>query len=630
MQSGLLRQIRPLGLVLPFLILPLTLGAEETPRTTRLGKPIDNISLTDSSGKSWTLHGQKPPKALVAVFLSFECPMSNSYAPLLTELARTYEARGVRFVGFCCTEGLSAQDVARQTKDFGLPFPVLYDSRLQAADAFKAEVTPEVFLLDDRFVLRYRGRIDNGWAERLKKNLHITQHDLRAALDELLAGKPIHEPATTAIGCPIVRQRTTVKSGAVTYHRDVAPILQNHCQSCHRPGEVGPFALTNYRQAVNWAADIKTYTQSREMPPWKPTAGQPFHNERKLTDQQIATLAAWVDAGTPEGDPKDAPPTKSFAQGWTLGQPDLVLTSDEDFQLGPSGKDLFRCFVLPTNQTEDRYVVAVEVRPSNPRIVHHALLFLDGNGQGRALERKEKERDKDAAELDRGPGYTVSMGAGFVPQGSMSGWAPGQLGRYLPSGTAYFLPKGTDVVMQVHYHRNGRVEKDRTQIGLYFAKEPVRQRFQGLVLPGGGRLALLLTIPKDVPDHRVHGSIWVDQDFDLHSVMPHMHMIGKKIKVTLTPPDGKPETLVGIDDWNYNWQETYFFKKPIAVKAGSRFDVEAIYDNSASNPNNPNDPPKTIRFGQQTTDEMCFIFFGATSSQPGRIRPKFEAPKLAN
>jgi hypothetical protein len=423
-----------------------------------------------------------------------------------------------------------------------------------------------------------------------------------------------------------------VTQGKVTYNRDVLPILQNRCQTCHRPGEVGPFSLMTYKQAVNWAADIKEYTQSRRMPPWKPVAGPAFHNERKLTDKEIATLAAWVDGDTPEGDRRAAPPPRKFADGWQLGQPDLVLTVPDEFQVGPSGNDVFRCFVLPTNLPEDKYVAAVDIRPSNPRVVHHVLLYVDTSGQGRKLAEREAKRKKKDSEVDHGPGYSSAMGVGFRPTGSVGGWAPGQMARYLPDGTGYPLPKGSDVVMQVHYHRDGRLEKDRTRVGLYFAKKPVKTPYKSLVIAGSdgsgaglGRLGrLLFTIPAGAENHKLTGSMWVEQDCTIYTVMAHMHMIGKKIKVTMTPPKGKPQTLLAIDDWDYNWQETYILKKPIPVKAGTRFDVEAIYDNSSKNPNNPSNPPKTVTFGEQTTDEMCFIFVGATSDKPGRIRMRFE------
>jgi Copper type II ascorbate-dependent monooxygenase, C-terminal domain len=271
--------------------------------------------------------------------------------------------------------------------------------------------------------------------------------------------------------------------------------------------------------------------------------------------------------------------------------------------------------VLPTNLPEDAYVTAVELRPGNPRVVHHSLLFLDSTGQGRKMLKAEQDRAKEPDEQDRGAGYSVKMGVGFSPQGSLGGWAPGQIGRYLPEGTGYFLPKGADVIMQVHYHRDGRPEKDRTSVGLYLAKKPVEKRFQGLVIAGR-----FLVIPKGDANFRVTGTIKVETDCTLYSVMPHMHLLGKEIKVTVTPPDGSGRTLVAVKEWDYNWQETYFLKEPLALKAGTVLEVEAFYDNSDKNPNNPFNPPKLVTLGEQTTNEMCFVFLGATSDKPGRIR----------
>ncbi|MBL8794453.1 MAG: redoxin domain-containing protein [Planctomycetia bacterium] len=606
-----------LGLAATALLLPGWQRAADAP-VAKTGHKIDDFALKDAAGKDVSLYGLKDRKAVVVVFLSFDCPNSTNYSPTLIQLHQDYAARGVAFLGICPCDDDAAQ-VAKHAAEYKLPFPVLRDDKFRAVEALKAEVTPEAFLLDGEYRLRYRGRIDNGFAGRLKKNLQITHHDLKKALDEVLAGKEVSEPVTQAVGCSIIRESTAkATDGKVTYHRDVLPILQNHCQSCHRPGEVGPFSLMTYKQAVNWAADIKDFTHSKRMPPWKPADGLSFRDERKLTEQQIATLAAWVAAGTPEGNAADAPPAKQFTKGWQLGEPDLVLSVDADFTLGASGRDLFRCFVLPTNLTEDKYVTALEVRPGNPRVVHHTLNFIDTAGRGRKLEETEKARAKKEGEPDSGPGYSMSMGVGFAPNGALGGWAPGQMARHLPDGSGYLLPKGSDVVVQVHYHRNGRVEKDRVQIGLYFAKQPVTHRFQAVVLPGR-----FLLMPAGVEDFKVTGNVTIDQDCDLHSVMPHMHLLGKTIKVTMTPPDGKAETVIDIKEWDYNWQETYFFKEPLKIKAGTKFNVEARYDNSAKNPNNPNNPPKLVHFGEQTTDEMCFIFFGATSDKPGRIRMKF-------
>lgn len=595
--------------------------ADNEPPNAKLGKKIDNVSFKAADGKTSALYDLKDKKAVVLVFLSFECPVSKSYSPILAELHKTYDPKGVAFIGLCpCDEG--ADHVAKMAAEYKIPFPVFKDDGA-IGDAVKAEVTPEAFLLEGpHFTLRYRGRIDDTWAARLKKKEKGGREDLKLAIDELLSGRGVSEPSTQPIGCPIDREKKAPTSNAVTYHRDVLPILQKNCQGCHRPGEVGPFSLMTYKQASNWATDIKEYTKNKQMPPWKPTAGPAFRDERGMSSKDIETLASWVDAGAPEGDPKDAPAPRKFTDGWQLGKPDLVLSVPEDFNLAATGHDVFRCFALPTGLDEDKYVSAVEVRPGNTRIVHHALIFLDNAGRARQMEKSEKDREKKEDEPDHGPGYSVAMGVGFTPSGGMGGWAPGQVTRRLPDDTAYFLPKGSDVVLQLHYHRDGRAEKDRTQIGLYFTQKPAARRFQSLVVAGR-----FLFIPPDVEDHEVKGSIWVEQDCDLHSVMPHMHMLGKSIKVSMTPPKGEAQTLVEIKDWDYNWQETYFFKDTISVKAGTRFDIEAHYDNSKKNPRNPFNPPKFVKIGEQTTDEMCFGFLGVTAEKPGRIKATRTAPR---
>jgi peroxiredoxin/mono/diheme cytochrome c family protein len=603
----------------------------DEPSRARLGEKVPNLAFRDAAGKEHRLYDLKDQQAIVIVFLSFECPVSNSYAEPLADMVKEYSKHDVTFWGLTVGDETPEQ-IARAAGEFNLNFPVFQDTRLLAADALQAGFTPEVFVLDGAYNLRYRGRIDDSWSARLKKHTQVSRHDLRQVLGELLSGRPVAAPATQAIGCPIVRQeKALARTGKVTYHRDVAPILQRDCQACHRPGEVGPFSLMTYRQAANWGDDIKEYTQKRLMPPWKPTAGPAFHNQRRLSDADLATLAAWVDGGMPEGDAKDAPPPRQFPKGWQLGTPDLVLTGTEDFELGPTGSDLFRCFVLPTNLKEDVHVVAVEVRPSNPRVVHHVLNFIDTQGQARKLEQAEKERQakkpktdegshsSTGRSADRGPGYTVAMGVGFIPQSGLTGWAPGQMARYLPEGVAFPLPKNADVVMQVHFHRNGRAERDRTQIGLYFAKKPIDKPYKGGIIAGRGTNALFpqfFSIPANKDHFVLKGDSWATGDFTLFSVMPHMHMLGKEVNVTITPPDGPQRPLVTIKEWDYNWQETYLIKEPIQVKAGTHFQVEAVYDNSAKNPRNPYNPPRTVTFGEQTTNEMLFVFLGGYAPGP--------------
>jgi len=561
--------------------------------------------------------------------------MCTGYAKPLADMAAAYAGKGVTFVGFCPAEGDPAA-VARQAGEFKLGFPVFADEKLAAADALGAAVTPEAFVLDARGAVRYRGQIDDGYTRRLVVNRKVSAPYLTAALDAVLAGQPVAVPKTDPLGCRIVRPREAKAAAAGTpvYHRDVLPILQKHCQNCHRPGEAGPFSLTTYKQAASWADDLKAFTADRRMPPWRPRGGLELVGDRRLSDKEIQTLTKWVDGGCPEGDPKDAPPPAKFSDGWHLGEPDLILSMPDDFVLGPTGKDIFRMFALPTGLTEDKYVVAIDVRPGNPRVVHHAVNFFDATGSTRKEQERRQAAEQKArkpGDVDVGPGYSSGMVpalflrpaeylSGRMPFGPLGGWAPGWLPRELPAGTGFLLPKGSDFVMQLHYHRNGRVERDRTRVGLYFAKKPVERPMLALAVPGrfkmDGKYDGLGYIPAGDAHFVARGAWYVLEDCTVHAVLPHMHLLGKSVKMTVTPPGGRPEVLIEIPDWDYNWQENYFLKEPLRLKAGTRFDIEAVYDNSAANPNNPHDPPVDVRFGEQTDDEMLFGLMGATKDRP--------------
>jgi hypothetical protein len=420
-------------------------------------------------------------------------------------------------------------------------------------------------------------------------------------------------PLLPLLGLPLALAAPTV-----TFHRDVEPILQKHCQACHRPGEVGPFSLLTYRQAAKRAEGIVAAAQARRMPPWKAASDLQLRHVRQLTAAERATLAAWNASGVSEGDPRDAPRPLEFADDWQLGKPDLVLEVAEEMMLAASGTDLFRVFVLPTALAEDRFVTAVEVRPGNRRVVHHALLFFDKSGTARRLQQANRKRTGKEAS-DQGPGYTAAMGIGFRPDhdedaGELGAWAPGQGAWRMPEGSAYRLPRGADVLLQVHYHRTGRVERDRTIVGLYFSPKPVKRVFQGLVLA-----APFIHIPAGEPDFRVGGAIELEQDCRLHSLLPHMHFLGKRLRVRLIQPGARPVTLLAIDDWDFWFQETYFLQTPLDLRAGTRLEVTASFDNSERNIHNPSHPPRLVVFGDQNDDEMCSVFLGLTAQRPGRI-----------
>jgi hypothetical protein len=345
----------------------------------------------------------------------------------------------------------------------------------------------------------------------------------------------------------------------------------------------------------------------------------------------------WEHAGCPEGDPKDAPPAPSFADGWRHGPPDLIVTPGDDFTLAAHGNDIFRCFVIPTGLTENKWVVGYDVKPGNPRIVHHTLHFFDTTGQARKLEKVNQQKETFLSP-DNGPGYPVAMGVGFTPPpaskgdtptfGGLGGWAPGQAPQFVPKGAGWFLPKGSDFLIQTHYHRDGKPGKDRTRVGLYFAKEPVTQPWQTVIVAG---LKPWDKIPAGKSKHEARGAIYLHTDAVLHNVLPHMHLLGKSVRVTMTPPNSKAMVLVDIPAWDYRWQETYWFAKPITAPAGTKLEIVATFDNSAANPNNPTRPPKDVFVGEETTDEMLFAFLGATSVKTPFevVRFRSEAPGAA-
>lgn len=576
-------------------------------------KPVANFMLRDIHGKEWSLHDQKN-KATVIVFLSCECPMSNAYVKSVNDIAAKYRDRGVAVIGINANKEESTKQMAAHAKEYGITFPLLRDEDLIAARALGVKVNPEAVVLDEKFVVRYRGRIDDGYTERMRPAPKTTRFDVTAALDELLAGKPVTVAYAQAFGCPLpLEAKKPAASASVTYYRDVLPILQKNCQSCHRPGEVGPFVLETYKQAVKWADSIVTETESRRMPPWKPLPAEHIAGQRSLSDRDIKILAAWVDQGMAEGDKKDAPPPVKFPDGWQLGEPDAVLEMPSEAVIAGNGRDLFHCVVFPTDFGEDKYLAAIEVRPGNPRVVHHTIQMIDTEGRGRKLQAKAQQEQKPT-DPDRGPGYSVSRGMGFLPKpgNGLGGWAPGLIPKRLPDGVGQKLPKGADIVMQIHYHRTGKEERDRTRIGLYFAKGPIKERLHAIPVPG-----LFLTIPPGDSDFKVTSTVTLLEDVKLHWMVPHMHLLGKDIELTARLPGEQEKSLIKIPAWDYNWQEQYMLKEPMLLPKDTVLRVKATYDNSDKNPLNPFNPPQRVRIGEQTTNEMCFVFCGVSSPNPG-------------
>jgi hypothetical protein len=391
-----------------------------------------------------------------------------------------------------------------------------------------------------------------------------------------------------------------------TFNKEVVRILQKNCQACHRPGDVAPFSLMTYEDAVAWAPGIKRVTETRYMPPWKPVNGcGDFQGERRLSDSDIQTLARWADGGTPEGDPQELPAPIAFPEGWRNGQPDAVFTPEVEFKVDGEGDDLYRCFSIPTNSYIDRWVRAVEVQPGNRSIVHHVLLFVDTKGESAALDEKEP-----------GPGYTCFGGPGFSASGGefiLGAWVPGSQPLALPANIAFKVPAQSRIVMQVHYHRSGKPESDLTRIGLYYSNNVLNRQL--MTLPISNRR---FVIPAGAARHEVKASFTIPKGFNVQviNIGPHMHWLGREMTVTATLPSGETKCLIKIDDWDFDWQGGYTFREPVRLPSGTVFNVTAYYDNSANNPRNPNSPPADVRWGERTVDEMCLVFIGFILDAP--------------
>lgn len=409
----------------------------------------------------------------------------------------------------------------------------------------------------------------------------------------------------------------------VTFAEDVAPIVLKNCATCHRPGEAAPFSLLTYDDVKRRGTLIAKAVASRAMPPWKAVAGDyPFKGDRRLTAAEIDTLQRWVAARMPEGDPARLPAMPAFTPGWQLGPPDLVVSMSEPFEVPAYGPDVYRNFVVPLDLMEDKWVRAVDFRPSARSVVHHSLFFLDGTGTARAQDARDPKpgfpgemggfsgargqlmRMFSGGNLGGRPSATADMADESRAVGTLGGWALGANARALPDGLAFFAPKGADLVLSTHFHPSGKPEKEASTVGLYFAAAPPTQAFAGLALPPLFGVFEGIDIPAGEKEYTIRDSFVVPVDVKAFNVGAHAHYLAKKMKLTATFPDGAIKTLLQIDDWDFAWQDQYPFEEFVLLPKGTRLDGFITYDNSATNPRNPNHPPARVAWGEQSTDEM--------------------------
>lgn len=581
----------------------LSVGARPGSRpnfTPALYLPADNtpLTFTDVAGKAYGAAELGKNKATVFVFSSTECPLAAKYTPRILALAKEYGPKGIGFFLVNSNASDNKADFVKWAKERGYSFPMIKDEGTTLADRLNVSATPEVAVVDAAGTTLYLGRVDDN-----PDPAKIIRRDLAEALNDILASKPVRTARTRANGCAIFRDKaaSTKVTSRYTWAKDIAPVLEANCITCHRTGDVGPFALDSYEQAKLWAGAIKDYTARRIMPPWKAIPGHgEFHDSRWLTDQQLNTLAEWADGGTPKGNLKDLPPApvRPAAGEWTLGKPDVVLKANAPFRLEAEGADVYRDFTLPMDFTEDRYVTAFDFKPGNRAIVHHMIAYIDVTGSTSA----KKEG------MDGQPGWNVSGGSSGIKDDDWGdGWAPGMNPRRLEPGIAVRIPKGAKLVLQVHYHKSGRAEADQSELALYFAPEQPKKVLRTFPV---GNVAFVL--PPNVANKEVRGSIILPFESTIWQLLPHMHLLGKEMKATAVLPDGTEKSLIWIKNWDFNWQMNYRLKEPLHLPKGTRINLVATYDNTAANPFQPSNPPREVRFGEQTDDEMCFMFIGFT------------------
>lgn len=402
---------------------------------------------------------------------------------------------------------------------------------------------------------------------------------------------------TTILALPLAATAVWAESAAPTYYKDVLPVLQKNCQSCHRPGEAAPMSFMTYESTRPWAKAMKEAVVARRMPPWSadPHVGK-FSNDRSLNQAEVATLVNWAESGGKAGEATDAPAQRSFASGWTIPQPDIVYEMSEEYEVAPTGTIEYTYFIIPTGFEEDKWVQMAEARPGNREVVHHIIAFVREPGS-----KWLRDYPVGKAFIPRG-GQGRSEGS----SGFLTGYAPGLPPEQLRPGHAKRMKAGSDIVLQMHYTANGKTARDRSKVGIIFAKEPVTHRVMTL-----GATNNKFVIPAGADNHQVDAAITLYRDSELVGLLPHMHLRGKAFEMSAVYPTGEREKLLWVPKYDFNWQLWYQLPEGKVLPKGTRIEASGWYDNSRNNKHNP-DPGKDIRWGDQSWEEMMIGFFNVS------------------
>jgi thiol-disulfide isomerase/thioredoxin len=561
-----------------------------------VGSLVADAMLTDLDGAahSWReLAGTKP---VVIALVSTSCPVSKRYTPTLAKLEADYRARGIAFLLVAQNQADSADDLRAALKTAGLTAPCLRDPQQAWLKALHATASTDVFVIDAAHTLVYRGAIDDQYG--LGYSLEAPRHRyLAEALEATLAGRPPAIAATQAPGCALDLSDVKATASEVTYHNRISRLVQANCQECHRAGGVAPFALETYEQVTAKSGMIRKMVSRGLMPPWfavapDPGSHSPWGNDRSLAGRDRTDLLAWLDAGKPLGDAKDAPAPRVFPKDWQIGTPDAVVQLPSPIEIKADGTMPYQNVTVSTSFAEDRWVRGIEIQPTAREVVHHVLVFAQEPGSNGLRGRFAGEDD------ERG--------------GFFAAYVPGNDHVIFPEGFAKLLPAGSKLRFQIHYTPNGTATRDQLKLAMIFAPIPPEH-----IIRVAGIANHRLNIPAGASHHPESAVIPIPADVKLLAFTPHMHVRGAAFRYEAVLADGTVRTLLDVPRYDFNWQLSYRYAEPPTLPAGSKIRATAWYDNSTNNPANP-DPTKTVRWGPQTYDEMMlgYVEYYVPSEKP--------------
>ena len=535
---------------------------------------IENFALIDHQGKFHELdYYLRIPgtKGLVVFIQGNGCPLVQKRVPEIGRLDQAYRDKGILFCMLNANPQDAREEIATEAEEFGIGMPILKDESQLVAQMLGVERTAEAFLISSEGKkIVYRGAIDDRMSYQ-KEKPEAETHFLRDAIDQLIAGEAITTPSSEAPGCKVSLPK---QNTALTYTKDIAPILKSNCVTCHTKGGLGPFQMSSYRKVEGWADMIAEVIMTKQMPPWHadPTIGK-FSNDCGLSPEDAQKIVSWVNDDCPRGEGAD--PLEGFKvpiPAWHLGKPDKLITLPEQ-KVAAEGVFDYRYVTLDNPFDHDVWLTASEIKPGNTRVLHHVIVT------SRNPANKEEEQ-------------------------WITGYAPGTQGQAYPAGSAVHLRKGWKLRFQLHYTASGKEETDVTELGLHFTTTPVEKPFETAVIAFQD-----FEIPPRQREYTAEKTIKIRKDSTIYAINPHMHFRGKLMNFEAHYPDGRREPLLSVPNYNFNWQRTYVLAQPLKVPAGTKIHIRNAWDNSSLNPHNP-DPEIAVRWGDQSFDEMFFATIG--------------------